>query len=108
MQNAEVIELPISAIEFRDDLYPRSETIATLVQKYAEDLSVLPPIAVNQDNVLIDRIIAGLRAICRRLGTTLGAEVDRKMAINRGRLWNLTGDGHGYHAKTDSEDFKHV
>jgi hypothetical protein len=53
------------------------------------------------------RIISGLRAIRRRLGTTLAAEVDKKMTINRGRQWNLTGDGHGYHVKADSEDFKH-
>jgi len=39
---------------FRDDLYPRIETSATTVQKYAEDLDVLPPIEVNQNNELID------------------------------------------------------
>ncbi len=54
------------------------------------------------------RIISGLRAICRRLGTTLSAEVRKKMKINRARKWNLTGDGHGYHIKLDAEDFKHV
>ncbi len=54
------------------------------------------------------RIISGLRAICRRLSTTLSIEIDRKMKINRARQWNLTGDGHGYHIKLDAEDFKHV
>jgi hypothetical protein len=39
---------------FRDDLYPRIETSAVTVQKYAEDLDVLPPIEVNQHNELID------------------------------------------------------
>jgi hypothetical protein len=47
-------ELPLDAIKFRKDLYPRLETNAMTVQKYAEDLSVLPPIEVNQHNELID------------------------------------------------------
>ena len=42
------------AIIFRQDLYPRIEHSPTTVQKYAEDLSVLPPIEVNQNNELID------------------------------------------------------
>jgi hypothetical protein len=37
-----------------DDLYPRIETHPVTVQKYAEDLNVLPPIEVNQHKELID------------------------------------------------------
>lgn len=45
----------VADIVFREDLYPRTEgTIATNVQAFAEDLSVLPPIEVNQDRILID------------------------------------------------------
>lgn len=44
----------VTEVVFRDDLYPRIETSAVTVQKYAEDLSVLPPIEVNQHNELID------------------------------------------------------
>lgn len=49
-----VNELPVASIVFREDLYPRIETSAVTVQKYAEDLDVLPPIEVNQNNELID------------------------------------------------------
>lgn len=48
------ITLNVDQVVYRDDLYPRLETSAQTVQKYAEDLSVLPPIEVNQDNELID------------------------------------------------------
>jgi hypothetical protein len=49
------IELPVSAIVFREDLYPRlGGRSAETVQKYAEDLEILPPIEVNQHNELID------------------------------------------------------
>jgi ParB-like chromosome segregation protein Spo0J len=46
--------IPVETVVFRDDLYPRLETSATTVQKYAEDLDVLPPIEINQNHELID------------------------------------------------------
>lgn len=51
---SETQQIPVEDVVFRDDLYPRIETSATTVQKYAEDLTVLPPIKVNQHNELID------------------------------------------------------
>jgi len=46
--------IKVADVVFRKDLYPRIETSAVTVQKYAEDLDVLPPIVVNQHNELID------------------------------------------------------
>ncbi len=46
--------MKVSDVVFREDLYPRLETSPATVQKYAADLSVLPPILVNQHNELID------------------------------------------------------
>jgi hypothetical protein len=51
---AEIQAVPLSDIVFREDLYPRIKTSPETVQKYAEDLSVLPPIEVNQRYELID------------------------------------------------------
>lgn len=50
----EVIRLPLDAVIYRDDLYPRIEPDPSTIQRYAEDLEVLPPIEVNQYNHLID------------------------------------------------------
>src|SRR5262252_5575362 len=50
----DIIEIPVSDIVFRSDLYPRLETNPLTVQKYAEDLDVLPPIEINQKSELID------------------------------------------------------
>lgn len=44
----------LDEVVFRKDLYPRLETSTATVQKYAEDVGVLPPIEVNQHNELID------------------------------------------------------
>jgi replicative superfamily II helicase len=46
--------ISVSEVVFREDLYPRIEHDPRLVQKYAEDLDVLPPIEVNQHYELID------------------------------------------------------
>lgn len=43
-----------------------------------------------------------LRALCEHLGTTLEAEIDRKMEINRSREWKVDGTGHGYHVREKS------
>lgn len=50
----EIKEARVGVIKFRDDLYPRIEKNPQTVQKYAEDLSVLPPIEINQHDELID------------------------------------------------------
>lgn len=44
----------VSEIVYREDLYPRINKDVATVQKYAEDLAVLPAIEVNQHNELID------------------------------------------------------
>lgn len=51
---SDVIEINVSDVVFREDLYPRIDHNPLTVQKYAEDLDVLPPIEVNQHRELID------------------------------------------------------
>lgn len=51
---AEPQSIAVDQVVFRDDLYPRIEHSVVTVQKYAEDLDVLPPIEINQNRELID------------------------------------------------------
>lgn len=51
---AEVIELPLEQVVYREDLYPRIKADVATIQRYAENLEVLPPIEVNQYGILID------------------------------------------------------
>lgn len=46
--------MKVSEVVYREDLYPRISTNPELIQKYAENLEVLPPIEINQHNILID------------------------------------------------------
>jgi hypothetical protein len=89
-------EIAIGEVIFRSDLYPRIETSPLTVQKYAEDLDVLPPIEVNQRYELIDgwhRWTAHKRAN----GRTIRAFVTEtksdahllELAIERNAKWGL-------------------
>lgn len=44
----------VTEIVYREDLYPRIQADPATIQRYAENLDVLPPIEVNQHNELID------------------------------------------------------
>ena len=44
----------VSDIVYRQDLYPRIKQDPALVQRYAENIDVLPAIEINQHNELID------------------------------------------------------
>jgi ParB-like chromosome segregation protein Spo0J len=50
----EAATIAVADVVFRKDLYPRLEHDSRKVDQYAEDLTVLPPIEVNQRRELID------------------------------------------------------
>lgn len=45
-------------------------------------------------------VIIVLCRVAQNLGSDICEEIDRKMAINRGRAWKKDGSGHGYHIRT--------
>jgi len=49
-----IIDVKLDKIIINKELYPRIETNEETIVKYSEVLEVLPPIIINQDNVLID------------------------------------------------------
>lgn len=44
-------------------------------------------------------VVIVLYRVATRLGVDLHEEIDKKMAINRARMWKLDGSGCGYHVK---------
>ena len=46
--------IKLDKVIFRDDLYPRLEHDQSLIQRYSESIEYLPPIDVDQSNILID------------------------------------------------------
>ncbi|MBF0555850.1 MAG: helix-turn-helix domain-containing protein [Nitrospirae bacterium] len=47
-------EIAIKDIVYREDLYPRQEVDNNLIEKYQQSVELLPPIKINQVNILID------------------------------------------------------
>jgi len=82
--------IAVKDVVFRDDTYPRLKTDPITVQKYAEDLTVLPPIEINQHNELIDgwhrwtahRKMDAENILCRVTATKSDAEL-LELAIAR-------------------------
>lgn len=67
-------DIAVSEVVWKKNLYPRLETNARTVDQYAEDLTVLPPIEVNQDYWLIDgwhRWTAHRKAGAERIPVTI-------------------------------------
>jgi len=52
--NSTHIQCRTEEVVFREDLYPRIKPDPTIIQRYAENIDLLPPIEVNQHNILID------------------------------------------------------
>lgn len=44
-----------------------------------------------------------LYRLADRMGIDIHSEVNRKMAVNRGRKWAMDNTGHGYHVQTAVE-----
>ena len=44
----------VKDIVFREDLYPRLKPNPAKIQEYSQNIDVLPPIEINQTNILID------------------------------------------------------
>ena len=47
-------KIKASEIVYREDLYPRFEPSQATIQKYSDSTDHLPPIKLNQNNILID------------------------------------------------------
>ena len=52
----EMRRIKVADVIYREDLYPRVEVDPALVERYADDIDVLPPIELNQGNILIDGV----------------------------------------------------
>jgi len=47
-------ELKVEEVEYREDLYPRLKQNPKIILQYSETIEQLPPIIINQDNILVD------------------------------------------------------
>jgi DNA modification methylase len=88
-------------IVFREDLYPRFEPNQALIQQYAYSLEYLPPIKINQNNILIDGFhrwkafqLAGVNEIPFEVIVTDSEKMLKRLAyqLNSNHGLQLSGD----------------
>ena len=87
---AETIRLKLNEAVVRGDLYPRATPDAGTVQVYVENIEALPPIEVNQDNILIDGMhrleafrAAGAKVVDATVTPTAGDHELLMLAVRR-------------------------
>ncbi|MBY2918897.1 MazG-like family protein [Rhizobium leguminosarum] len=75
-------------------------SVAARANQEMSELVMALAIDDNDPNAVVEAadIVIILYRLAHRFGKDLEAEIDRKMAINRGRNWNVA-NGHGYHVK---------
>lgn len=82
---------------------PSGSNMRVAARANEEMAELLRALATEDDHPKALEEIADIFIVLYRLAWRLGgnvhAEIDRKMAINRARKWNLDGTGHGYHRK---------
>lgn len=90
-------------IVFREDLYPRFEPSQSTIQKYSDSVDHLPPIKLNQNNILIDgfhrwkaHLLAGVQEIPYEVIET---ESDKHLK----QLAYETNSNHGIQLKSDEK-----
>jgi hypothetical protein len=70
----EVMIIPVNDVIVKYNLYPRQTHDETLIERYADNISDLPPIVVNQHHVLVDgyhRLAAFKIAGCTEIPVTV-------------------------------------
>lgn len=109
-------EQRVSDIVWREDLYPRFEPNAAVIQQYAQSLNMLPPVEVNQRNELIDGFHRwkahqkeGRETIAVTVTETVNDREFRLLAIRRNathglQLTNAEKKHHARMAYTGAED----
>lgn len=70
----------------------RQEMFELMAKLLIDDRHPDSPEEIADVAIVLSRIVAAH-------GKDLQEEIDRKMAINRARKWQLTGDGHGQHVE---------
>jgi len=76
-----MIKKKISEIIIRMDLYPRMDVDNKKIQEYSETVELLPPIIINQDNILIDGLHR-LRANKQAGNTEIECVVEKTVSEN--------------------------
>lgn len=99
-----------SIAKWADETFGQADNMTIGARANQEMAELLRALAKGDSPQACLMEIADVFIVLARLIKQLGCESDHefnlllaaKMAINRGRKWTLTGDGHGYHVREKS------
>jgi NTP pyrophosphatase (non-canonical NTP hydrolase) len=100
-----MIENEQSIVEWADQTFGQATSNIRVACRVNEEMSELLR-ALSTDDTHpraaeeIADIVIVLARLARNLGTTIEAEIQRKMLINRKRTWSKDNTGHGYHVRS--------
>lgn len=105
------VETQQSITDWANATFGRSSSNMRIAARANEEMAeLLRALSVDdanpKANVEVADVVIVLMRLASYLGIDLAAEIDRKMAINRQRQWNIGGDGHGYHVRDKSTEVK--
>jgi NTP pyrophosphatase (non-canonical NTP hydrolase) len=82
---------------------PSGSNIRVAVRAQEELTELLRALSVDDEHPKAAEEVADVVIVLQRLATRLGIdlwqEVERKMTVNRARVWKVDGSGHGYHVR---------
>lgn len=97
------LKINTTEIVYREDLYPRFEPSQATIQKYSDSIDHLPPIKLNQNNILIDgfhrwkaHLLAGINEIPYETVQTESEKELKKLAYQY-------NSNHGLQLKNDEK-----
>lgn len=102
-----MIETQASICDWTEATFGSASSNARIAARANEEMAELLRALTSDDNhsgaveEAADIVII-LYRLAQRMGCDLHDEIDRKMAINRQRQWNVGSDGHGYHVRAGS------
>lgn len=99
-----MLENQISVSQWAEETFGPTSSNARIAARANEEMAeLLRALTANDHHPKAPEEVADVVICLYRLATKLGfhlaAEIDRKMAVNRSRKWEQSGDGHGYHVR---------
>lgn len=102
LKEASLHETQASITQWANETFgPARSNLSIAIRANSEMAELLRDLALSDHSEGAATEVADVMIVLYRLldqlGTTLEAEVDKKMRINRGRKWKIDGSGHGKH-----------
>lgn len=93
--------------QWADQTFGKAHSVMRVATRANEEMAeLLRALAAGDDAKAADEVADVFIVLCRvaeLLGFEIDSAVERKMFVNRKRVWKRDGTGHGYHVRDKTE-----